>query len=387
MARTDTVTLLSPDRYAQIMQIDPYHFNQIGPPLAPLSGGCDDIWDQEARDNLVDMGIKPAEDLIADALGFYPSPKFITDENIRLLEQRGHGQIGGLSVHKTRWRYVEGYGVCTLREIQLNAPVTYTNHNNNPFDRSSQAQIGGALYDYLTPCADCCTARVFFRVADGADDPHDSRWEIRPLRVDHDGTEMWITGHPSQFVRPEYWELNEWECQGSDDETAWIIPWSDDSIFVSAVDVYCEVIDTSRQATFYWSQCTCSNPCNVDSKDGCIRSLDDRFGHFEMLPNSACSGSNICMPTYPDTAKINYKAGYPLDRNCSMDKRLERAIVKLTNALLPEPPCGFCDPADTIWKRDREQVSPLTMEAANLPWDLYTKGALEAWRIVKRMAL
>ena len=69
-----------------------------------------------------------------------------------------------------------------------------------------------------------------------------------------------------------------------------------------------------------------------------------------------------------------------------MDSRLERAIVKLTNALLPEPPCGYCDAAEKIWKLDRTQIDPLTPEAAGMPWDIYSRGALEAWRIVKLLA-
>jgi hypothetical protein len=32
-------------------------------------------------------------------------------------------------------------------------------------------------------------------------------------------------------------------------------------------------------------------------------------------------------------------------------------------------------------------VDPLTPEAAGLPWDMYSKGALEAWRLVKVMAM
>jgi hypothetical protein len=70
-----------------------------------------------------------------------------------------------------------------------------------------------------------------------------------------------------------------------------------------------------------------------------------------------------------------------------MNSQLERAIVKLTNALLSEPPCGFCDPAKARWAQDRKDIDPLTPEAASLPWDLYKQGALEAWRIVKRFAM
>ena len=70
-----------------------------------------------------------------------------------------------------------------------------------------------------------------------------------------------------------------------------------------------------------------------------------------------------------------------------MNANLERAIVKLTNVLLPEPPCGFCDAAQTRWQNDRQNIDPLTPEAASMPWDLYSQGALEAWRIVKKLAM
>jgi hypothetical protein len=94
-------------------------------------------------------------------------------------------------------------------------------------------------------------------------------------------------------------------------------------------------------------------------------------------------------PTYdlaPESVKVSYRAGYPLNNYCRMDPRLERAIVKLTNVLLPEPPCEFCGEAKQHWHDDRKPIDPLTPEAATMPWDLYERGALEAWRIVKRMS-
>ena len=55
---------------------------------------------------------------------------------------------------------------------------------------------------------------------------------------------------------------------------------------------------------------------------------------------------------------------------------------------MPSPPCPYCDLAIDKWKYDRERIDPITNEAANMPWDVnYSKGALEAWRIVKRLSL
>src|SRR3972149_5077151 len=97
----------------------------------------------------------------------------------------------------------------------------------------------------------------------------------------------------------------------------------------------------------------------------------------------------VFVPVLPPVAMIlKQRAGLALDtRTCSMNPNLERAIIKLTNVLLPEPPCGFCDQAQIRWQNDRKAIDPLTPEAASMPWDLYAQGALEAWRIVKRMAM
>jgi hypothetical protein len=32
-------------------------------------------------------------------------------------------------------------------------------------------------------------------------------------------------------------------------------------------------------------------------------------------------------------------------------------------------------------------IDPLTPEAASMPWDIYKRGALEAWRIIKLFSM
>ena len=70
-------TLLPLARYAQIMQINLPHFQQMNGPKAPLRGGCDDVWDQNARE-LLAWTMQQAEELIAIELGYWPAPKFST---------------------------------------------------------------------------------------------------------------------------------------------------------------------------------------------------------------------------------------------------------------------------------------------------------------------
>lgn len=389
MARAETVTLLPLDRYSELMRIHPSHFNQLSGTKAPLSSGCDDIWDQDAREDLA-WTMAQAEQLIADALGFYPAPKYITSEEVPF------GLVGVRSDWRnaevrTRYSYVDCLGTETLTLAQASAGVEYTDADDDPLEREEQARIGTAIYADLPACALPCDVRVFFRVADGAEDAADPRWEIRPIKVDIDGTTMRITAESSLFVRPDLWDLTKADCAGSDDPNKWKWPFQTANL-VSAVDVYCRSTSKRTPVTLYWDGvCECSGICQHSTQTACGLSTDLRRGYFVPRPATWNGTTNVeDTPTYsqaPFKVYVSYLSGYPLDsRTCRMNANLERAIVKLTNVMLPKPPCGFCDEAHTRWENDRRPVDPLTPEAAGMPWDIYAEGALEAWRIVKRLA-
>ena len=388
MARAETVTLLPLDRYAEIMRVPLTHFNQLNGALAPLLKGCGGtIWDQDAREDLA-WTIAEAEEMIATELDFWPSPKFFTSE------QQSLGLIGISSDWRNAeaqvdWKYVEAYGTETLTLKQADAGVQYTDDDSDPLGRPELATIGTSIYADLPACDNACEVAIFFRVADGAEDAADPRWEIKPIKVDIDGTTMRITAESSLFVRPDLWKLTQADCKGSEDESKWVWNWQTANL-VSMVDVYCRTVNTTLPLTLQWDNvCGCSTTiCEHATQTACAYRTDNRRGYFVARP---ASGANVeATPTYlqpPESALVNYRAGYPINsRTCRMNPQLERAIVKLTNALLPEPPCGFCDAAQTRWKQDRTNVDPLTPEAASMPWDLYSAGALEAWRIVKKFA-
>lgn len=379
-------TLLPLARYAQIMQINLSHFHQMAGPKAPVASGCDSVWDQDARD-LLAWTMKQAEDMIAQELGFQPAPKFITNERIpfALTGVRWDWRFAEV---KTNFGYVEAFGTETLTLVQADAVIQYQDLDNDPFEKEETARIETSLYGDLAACVNPCDVAVFFRVADGADDAADERWEIRPIKVDIDGSTMRITADSSLFVKPGLWSLTKNDCYGSDDVNRWIYDFELGNL-VPAVDVYCRTVNTTLPATILWDgRCACTSICNHDTQTACAYETDLKRGFF--IPRPAGAGNADAAPTYhypPEAVRVNYRAGYPLDSKCRMDANLERAIVKLTNALLPEPPCNFCDAAQQRWEKDRKTVDPLTPEAAGLPWDLYTQGALEAWRIIKRMAM
>lgn len=389
MARSDTVTILPLDRYAVVMSISPPHFNQTWGNKAPLTGGCDDIWDQDGRD-LLAWTMKQAEELIAIELGYQPAPAFVTGE-LQPLALTGSRLDWRNAELKTDCGYVEAYGTELLTLLQADATVEYLDLDNDPLDREETAEIGNALYADLPACANPCDVAIFFRVADGAEDVADPRWEIRPLKVDIDGATMRIRAESSLFVRPELWDLTRLDCAGSDDLNKWKWQFQTANL-VTKVDVYCRTVNPQLPVTLQWDGvCSCASPCSHKTQSACAYPTDFKRGFF--IPRAATwnGTTNIyAAPTYnkpPESVKVNYRAGLPLDRNCRMNANLERAIVKLTNVLLPEPPCNFCDLAQQRWQEDRKDIDPLTPEAAGMPWDLYHRGALEAWRIVKKMAM
>ncbi len=394
MARAEIVTLLPLDRYASIMRISAPHFNQLDGNKAPELKGCKDgIWDQDGREDLAWV-ISQAEEMIAIELSFWPSPKFITDENIpfALPGIRSDWRNGEVN---TEWSNVECFGTekLTLASGGEGASVIYSNDDNDPLNREETATISstGLYVDDLVACENACEVAVFFREADGAEDSADSRWEIKPIKVDIDGTTMRITVESSLFVKPTLWDLTEQDSAGSQDTNAWKIDFNTNN-FVSQVDVYCRTCDLQTPVTLLWDGvCDCPGVCEHKTQLACAYQTDSKRGFF--IPRLATwNGTrNIeAVPTHsfpPESVTVNYRAGLAINnKTCRMNPSLERAIVKLTNALLPEPPCGFCGAAQTRWQDDRKDIDPLTPEAASMPWDLYKQGALEAWRIVKLFA-
>jgi len=386
VARSDYITQLPLDVWAKLMQIPLTHFNQLSGTKAPLL--CDDDWDQDSRDMLA-WNMQTAEQMIAKELGFWPAPHFTVDER-HLFGRTGVRWDWEQAEIETDYSYVECYGTETLTLVQADATVEYMDLDNDPLGREETAEIGNALYADLPACSEECDVAIFFRVADGAKDAAHPAWEIRPIKVDIDDTTMSIRAESSLFVRPELWDLTSLDCSGSDEPNKWRWEWQTANL-VTHVDVYCRTINQQSPVTLMWDGvCDCVGICQHKTQTGCAYPIDLQRGFFVPRPSTWNGTNNIdAAPTYsipPESVKVSYRSGYPFNSQCRMDPRLERAIVKLTNVLLPEPPCEFCGEALQHWHDDRKPIDPLTPEAATMPWDLYERGALEAWRIVKRMS-
>jgi hypothetical protein len=346
------------------MQIHAPHFNQLQGAKAPVVKGCDSrgIWDQNARDALA-WTMAQAEEMIAEYLRFWPSPKFIENEEIAFSLPGVRSDWWSAEI-ETEWAHLDCFGTEQLTLVQAGASVIYTDSDGDPNGREELATISstGLYVEELTACDDKCDVAVFFREEDG-----------------------------------ELWELTELNSQvepgNAADNDAWIINF-DTSNLVSQVDVYCRTVNQATPITLQWQGvCNCPGVCQHNTQTACAYRTDKKRGFFAPRPATWNGTTNVyTTPLHcnipPESVLANYRAGLPLNKSCRMNPNMERAIVKLTNALLPEPPCGFCgDVAVRTWQDDRKAIDPLTPEAASMPWDIYKRGALEAWRIVKLFAM
>lgn len=395
MARSDTVTLLPLDRYAEIMYIPSTHFNQLAGTKSPIVT-CNDkksVWDQDDRDALA-WTIELAEEMIAEYLNFWPSPKFLIDEEIAF-SLPGIRHDWEFAEVQTRFGMIECFGTETLTIKRANADVIYSNSNKNPNDRKNLATISttGLYIEELSACDSKCEVAVFFREADGAEDPADCRWEIKPLKVDIDGSTMSITADSSLFVKPSLWDLTRQESVGNVGNKDWIIDVDTDNL-VTQVDVYCRTVNKATPVTLQFDGvCDCPGICEHKTQTACAYRTDKKRGYFAPRAATFNGTTNIfATPLHhhhpPESILANYRAGQSLDKSCRMNGNMERAIVKLTNALLPEPPCGFCgDVASRIWQDDRKEIDPGLIGGFSPPWDLFKRGAFDAWNLVKLFAL
>lgn len=385
MARSNITTLLPLDRYAEIMRIPLLHFNQLGGSLAPTPvecGGFSGIWDQQDRDVLAET-MNYAIDLITEELGFFPARKYVTNEE-HLFGTLG---IEGNWINRelgTDYKLVSAYGTEKLTLKQQNATIQLIDNDNDPLGYKEVARIGGSLYEDLGACDNESEVAIFYRVADGAKDAAHPAWEIKPIIVDIDGSTMRIEGHAALFTKPSIWDLTRANSGEYDD---WIGEAGDGAV-VNAVDVYCRTTNIESPVTLKWDGlCSCTTPCSHKTQTACALPVNARGGKFNPRPSSWNGTDNIyTTPTYgwtPEKITVNYLSGYPPGTHGVMSPLMERAVVKLTNALLPEPPCGFCGLAKTVWQKDRSPVDQLTISTESMPWASFSWGALEAWRIVK----
>lgn len=405
MARSDTVTLISLDRAAKILGIDPYHFNTIVTLRRPENNTADDIWfdsswmrvGQAGRQDLA-LALYEAERQVINYLGFYPMPAWVSEEEHRItqpyaVELRNIGSLNSRNRQKsirTKYGYVIEAGSKAKTVIQAGANVVYSDADGDGYNELVTVTVN-------TTVTNDDEIHVFFAGKSGVD-----AWEIRPITTSLNAGVATITFQRYQVPLPELWERDP-----SEGDIWRTIDGDNINNFVTTVDVYRVYTDVSTQATLYYED-GCDNcngsgciACEFSTNTGCLRIRDKRLGLMSYSPatwDDDAQEFNISGAADPDKISINYRAGYipPSVENYSyrqMDPVWERAIVFYAFSLLERVP-NVTGNTENVYQRFNEDLAlsaggkSYTIAFKNLQNPLgTTRAAINLWRMIERERL
>ena len=346
MARASVPTLLSLDRFAKIIGVNPTHFNgAFGSNFWPQNGACRDIWPQyswQTTDELVGreevaLTIATAEEDIKRALGYSLAPQWETDED----HAWTHNHLPSrYTSTQTGFGMVISPGVRAVSLVDADATVVYSDPDGDGWNERATVTV-------TTDLTDEREIKVYTAGKAG-----DQEWEIRtPRSITISGGTATIVLDAWLLLDPDLWEQYptniEWEG----------IDVTDTDNFVAAVDVYREYNDTSQDsATFVTAGGSCAicggsgcSVCNGTEVGGCFGVLDSRLGFVNPVPATYSNGgwnywsSPICQPVR--RVRLSYYAGLQ-DKQYLARKSLDplshhfaEAIAWMAAARLPKSIC------------------------------------------------
>jgi len=387
MAITRTSTLLSLDQYADIMQLHPDHFNQVfsSGQAVRLAGGFlyyQYGWNHDghvSRDQIA-RAIAEAERLIATELGFWPAPKYITNEqeqytSPRVFPPERYSQ-GGRQVVQLKWGQFVAAGWRTTALIEAGVDITAARTDT---DGDDWAETVTFSVTHASASSWLPKEIGVFAAGDTPDDLH----RIRDLTVSIDDTTITVTGRVSKFVKMAKWETN----KGLDGDDA--------DIFLASVDVYRIYTiddDDNPPVEFGWEKQT--EPTQYGIVAGTLQPVKAETSLVSLVPSTwdedteawvpLCSGS-VLMYGSPKVVRYNYLAGWATDAQGRMAPPLDRAVAALATARLPGPiTCGG-ESIDKIYNYWQEVPTRETAQGRRLCPFGPQRGAWEAWETVQSM--
>lgn len=404
MARSDTITLLPLDTYARMMAINQCSFNQVHNPTSPYPTECNEVWLQSAwvgtterlvgRDEIA-TAIATAEEMITNAMQFYPAPKFVAAD-----EQPWPLPARGAQVVAPPYQLEYGQFIGAGREnidtpIAIGQPIVYSDRDNDGVLDTATITITAA--QLAAAGANWMEIAVYYPAVylDWALYPRDESWRIKPFRVTRSPATGNVTLIASRcmFVQPPLWEEDD------------AIDQSDATAFITSVDVYRRYLDTSQQAQLVYTtegplDCLYP-PCNEQCQNACVivgAKDDRRNGIVKALAANHTAGGwayqSFLNNQYPDHIRTWYLGGAWKKLNNWMEADLlmtnhpamAEAIVRLANTYLPEAPCT-CNKTVTRWRRDRDEqdINNLDTALAMSAFGTTMRGAVFAWSVVKRL--
>lgn len=405
MGVASTPTLLPLDSFARHANINPIHFNGVYlPDLAEQSCGNGltqyswQAFDRVSREEVA-QAIADAELLIMQNLRYPLAPMWVADEKLQMAQPANPTLLYGvgrdirgfnLSV-KTDWGYVISGGREQKTIIDDAAAVVYSNTL-----ASFATYLDTATVTVATTVTDPEEIAVFYPGLAG-----DPAWEIKPIKVSIAAGTAVITFQRAQCILKSILE-----------DMAWVpVLGTDDSKFLTTVDVYRKYNDASVQAIFATDNaCSCGlstcETCGYSVQTGCATVKNDRLGLVSLAPGTWDATDEVYTTAYwtdcrsADRVRLWYRAGWRnmslATPNLTMDAMWARAVTYLALALLDRPLCG-CEALRAFtahWKEDlginvSNQAASSSVQLGTLLNNPIgtTRGAIYAWRLVQRNAL
>lgn len=363
MARANTHTIMPLDRWAELVGINPVHFNgAAGRKVWPVSNSCQFVWPQHAwqtveefiNRELVAQTLSMAENQIATLMGYFHAPNLITE---RIAWK------GVYSTYRTRRMKVRNIGSFSSRYLGK-AVISYRDDDEDMWDET-------AAFSFTLPeGVDVNDVRVHYPGHSGS-----LLWEIRPVSLTANNTSLAGTFKTWQAVLPQLQE----RFPVSDGNLE-PIDIDDPANLLTEVELYASVysasgVNVNTLQTCRYCQDNGPVPYNANL-------IDPQQGLFSLTPTD-CPPCNCGTPTWFD---VTYESGLG-----TPDPIIEQAIALLTLARFNNPPCR-CSSVFTQYSTlaidiaDRKNNRFLTIDGANSPLGT-RQGEMAVWNSISRLGM
>jgi hypothetical protein len=392
MARAETRTLLSLDRFAAVVGIHPLHFNQVHVEEIADAHTCDmplfqyswQMADKTGREEIANA-IADAETRLAAVLGFDVAPRWHADEPARVSRTgvpeysaawRG---LRGLPAVHTQYGYVISGGQEAKSVVSAGAAVVYSDADGDTYKETATVTVA-------TTVTDSEELAIYYPGHAG-----DEAWRIRPITVSIAGGIATIKCRREQLVI---------EAQLETLAPA-AVDGLNNALFLTTVDVYRVYNDPSMQVRFVWEGTDCDDgvgPGVVSTQDGVFVTRDPKLGII--APETAtwnaatgefdAIGAACCIARAPDRLRLWYRAGWRYRGSVlRVDPMWERAVSYLALSTLDRPLCA-CQPLAAYmdkWRVDLAEHNPgrsFSMSRRMLDNPLgTTRGEVTAWSLAR----
>jgi len=413
------LTILSLNMFAKVMGINPAHFwgglaVNLTPSVMPVST-CSSIWhhypwqdaDKVSRYDLA-IEIAKAESDLAQAVGYYPGPVWITAEKqeyprVYRREYFGSGgDIRGLAKGvSARWGRIIQPG---KRAVDLVATAATVTGSLAYSDEDSDGYNETAIISIATTLTEINEIKVYQNGQDGKPET-----EIREPRKKYiSGGFAYFIFDSWLFINPELYE------NLPTDQGEYAIDFGDMSNYLGSVDIYREYVDTTdTSCEFYWENAfvgcaVCGgvgcDACSGVIQTGCLRVRNPEVGELVPVPSTYDATAGWSYSCWnggrdPDTVALWYQCGLQNEAfinhrtACPVPIDWARVIARLATSRLERPFCG-CSNVEALSQYLRMDVTRnegapgmffTTVNVVNNPFGTRV-GEVEAWRFTTKLA-